>query len=217
LPQTKELKGKLKLLYLSNLIESKGYLDVLQAAKILKEKYGVLFELNFCGKFLPSPDDKIFQNVIEAKSYFHKFILDNDLSESVKYHGVVTGKSKEDILACSHYILLPSYYILEGQPICLIEGIAHGCVPISTDYRDLRNIVKDNWNGMIVKQKSPENIAERIMNVTNEQFIKLSENSKELFFKEYTFQKHIYLMKSILSSKLNTSAALTATSQTSED
>jgi glycosyltransferase involved in cell wall biosynthesis len=153
LREEKELNGIVKLLYLSNLVESKGYLDLLHAVKLLKGTYEKEFQVTFCGKFMAAEDDRLFKNVLQAQHYFEKYVNENDITEIVKFKGVVWGQDKEQILNESHFIILPSFYISEGQPISLIEGLAYGCVPVCTHYRDLPNIVKNDWNGIIVKQK----------------------------------------------------------------
>lgn len=189
--------SEIRILFLSNLIESKGYLDVLEAVKILVHKYGRKVKATFCGKFMVFPQDKLFKSASEAADFFNNYVQSNALGENIEFKGLVTGHEKEKLLQESHFILLPSYYFNEGQPISIIEGLANGCVPVCTDYRDLPNMVIDKWNGIIVEQNNAEDIAGKIYAVDEKAFDLMSTNSRKLFIEKYTLDSHIHKLKQI--------------------
>ncbi|MGV3528887.1 MAG: glycosyltransferase family 4 protein [Flavisolibacter sp.] len=193
----KELTSPINLLYLSNLIEGKGYLDVLFAARELK-KMGVKFNLAFAGKFMCLANDERFESEKDAQHYFHHFIADNQLEQQVSYAGVVSGEKKEQLLQSAHYILLPSYYKSEGQPISIIEGMAYSCVPITTAYRDLQYMVIDGYNGIIVDRQSPVDIAKKIVQITSSKYRSLSENAYNHFLCNYSLEQYLTKMKALL-------------------
>ena len=68
--------------------------------------------------------------------------------------------------------ILPSFS--EGLPVTLLEAMACGCIPITTDVGDIREVVSDGFNGFIIKTIEPEKIAEKIikaMSLSEEELI----------------------------------------------
>ena len=61
----------MNILFLSNLIESKGYNDILEALSMLK-KENIEFDASFCGSFYLSSDDTQKYNVTDLKNKFFK-------------------------------------------------------------------------------------------------------------------------------------------------
>jgi glycosyltransferase involved in cell wall biosynthesis len=141
-------KERIEILYLSNFIKSKGYLDVLEAAKSLKNEK-VIF--HFAGQFFNQQDEK------EFKDYIDRFKLEN----IVKYHGVVSGNDKKQLLRQSDIFVLPTYYPKEGQPISIIEAMGNGLAVITTNHAGIPDIVSEE-NGVIVNPKAPKEIREAV-------------------------------------------------------
>jgi glycosyltransferase involved in cell wall biosynthesis len=149
---------------MSNLIKSKGYLDVLQAVNILYHTYGIRnIKSDFCGEFLDkdSPIDKYkFQN----------FVNENHLEKIVNLHGVVVGKLKESIINKADFFVLPTYYQTEAMPISILEALKAGAVVISTKYRAIPEMIIDNQTGCFVESNRPDQIADKILElITNEE------------------------------------------------
>jgi len=61
---------KFQILFLSNLIISKGYLDLLSAINILINKRNIIVHCSFVGKFINAVDDPIGTDLTKCKSYF---------------------------------------------------------------------------------------------------------------------------------------------------
>ena len=154
-----------KLFYLSNLIVSKGYLDVLKAVDLLVNKYGRNVECTFAGKFMSASDDE-YPGVSNKKD-FDDFISAKQLSKQVKYFPGLYGNEKDLYFSESNVFLLPSYYINEGQPVSIIEAMAYGCVPIVTEYRHIPMMVNSE-NGCFVPPKSPEAICDTVMRLMDD-------------------------------------------------
>ncbi|MFP8893524.1 glycosyltransferase family 4 protein [Chryseobacterium sp. EZn1] len=178
------------ILYLSNLIESKGYLDVLHSSLILKEKYNISPQVYFCGNFLSNSDDVTFDSVEKAKDYFHNFVKENKLEDNVVYKGLVQGEAKDQLLKNADFLTLPTNYNAEGQPISLIEGLKNGCVLITTQYRDIQYMNLDKETGFFVNYNDPEAIAEMISNVNEQDFKRMSLNAQKHFKNSYSFISH---------------------------
>jgi glycosyltransferase involved in cell wall biosynthesis len=149
----KFLSYPFRILYMSNLIKTKGFLDLLEASKYLKK---LNVEILFCGKFIQIGDEEGLQ-----EEFFSK-IEDKETYGEIRYMGVVSGKQKREILNSAHVFVLPTYYQFEGQPISIIEALAFGLPIISTKYRSIKEMVVNNSNGFFVEPRSPIQIAEKI-------------------------------------------------------
>lgn len=188
----KKINEPIKLFYLSNLIEGKGFWDVLEAGNILKNKYRRTIEIVFAGKFLKDTADEICKTTQEAKDLFSKKITEYGLSDNVTYVEGLYGEEKSDHFLASHFFILPSYYINEGQPVSILEAIAYGCVPIVTDYRLIPSMVNEE-NGFFVDPKNPKQIAERIVKCIEnpELYEEKSRNAISFFHENFTAEKYV--------------------------
>jgi glycosyltransferase involved in cell wall biosynthesis len=152
-----------RILYLSNLIESKGYFDVLEAVRILVQEHHLPVRCDFCGDFLANPsDDRIVRDAVHARALFDELVARHGLSDHVFFNGVVSGGPKVDFLRKAHFFVLPTHYDNEGQPISIIEAMAFGCPVVTTDYRAIPDLVEPESTGFLVPPDRPDQIAECI-------------------------------------------------------
>ena len=152
-------RGELRLLFLSNLLAEKGYLDCVEAMGHLRRRLpDVPIRLVLTGAFMLGSDD--YDTVAEMEAALRERIRRLELDEVVTIAGVVDGTEKQRLLDSSHIHLLPTYYENEGQPIALIEALASGIPSIATAWRGIVDIVEDEATGLIVPAKDPSAIAE---------------------------------------------------------
>jgi glycosyltransferase involved in cell wall biosynthesis len=190
----------MRLLYLSNMIKSKGYLDLLTACYILSKKYNMPIHCDYCGEFRSisnEPDSKPSQS---ARTEFIEQIQSLGLEDIVTYHGIVTGVEKQRFLKEASFLILPTFYPWEGQPICIIEAMAFFTPVIATKHRCIPELVLDGYNGFLVDKNAPDQIANIIVKIWNDPdlYNKLSENAGIHFRENYTQEAHITNMFSIL-------------------
>lgn len=139
---------ELQILYLSNLMLSKGILDLLKACiELKKENYK--FHLNLAGG--------IEQEIVDTVNLMIK-----ELGDSVTYHGLVKGDKKATLLKNNHVFCLPTYYPNEGQPISILEAMGNGLAIITTNQGGIIDIFKDDENGALCIKKDPNSICEAI-------------------------------------------------------
>lgn len=180
-----------RLLFLSNLIETKGYLDILEAVNFLIRD-GVRVEAHFAGDFLCNNDDQIVTSVEDAKNRFWGIVSKYNLTDSVKYHGVVFGEKKVSLLKNSDAFILPTKYNNEGQPVSIIEALAFGLPIISTNYRAIPDMLIDGETGCFVEHGSANSIVEAVKKLVNPDiYSEISENCIELYLKKFTREAHI--------------------------
>jgi glycosyltransferase involved in cell wall biosynthesis len=183
----------IKILFLSNLIESKGYLDVLEATEILVNRYGYNVQTDFCGDFVHYTDARRFDDLADAKHYFFDFISKNNLQNHINYHGVVTGEEKKQLLEEAHFFILPTNYINEGQPISIIEAMAYRCVVLTTHYRGISEMITPNESGVYIDFGSPQSIASEVQKLIKKpsEFQRISEGGHQVFQERFTKEKHL--------------------------
>jgi len=171
-----------RIIYLSNLMKTKGILDLFEAVKILKNK-GIKVHLDVAGAI----ESEISNEVSEYLS---------ELSDCVKYYGVVKSEKKKQILLQNYIFCLPTYYYFEGQPMSILEAMACGCVIVTTDHGGIKDIVNETY-GIFVDKKTPTSIAEGI-EIANSTF---SEKSMEAWIEateKYTLAKFIECIEKVV-------------------
>jgi len=204
LPDPLEKNARIRILYLSNLIESKGYFDLLAAIKTLNDR-NIRVRCHFCGNFFTSFDDKKIKDADHARQLFENFVDKHGLQKEIKLVGHVSGEEKIRELAESHFFVLPTRYANEGQPVSIIEAMAFGNVVISTDYRAIPEMVIHEKTGIIVPFQDPESIANSI-----ERYVRLPDRYHELsrqsilrFQKFFTREAHLNKIIPLLTTGLS--------------
>lgn len=181
-----------QLLYLSNLIESKGYWDVLEAVNILVNQYNKDVKVVFSGQFLDDVEDVKFKSADDAREEFFKLVAKYNLENRVTYFEGLYKEDKKKAFNEAHFFLLPSYYIYEGQPVSVLEALAYGCVPVVTKYRLIPEMVNPE-NGFFVNPKMPAEIADAINLMINNpmQYERVSANGIGYFHDNFTAEKYV--------------------------
>ena len=152
--------GKLKFAMISRLLKEKGVHEYVEAARIIKKKYGgVQFEI--VG----------FVDVKNKKMVSVEQLEEWDKEGVVKYLGYTDDvKSYLETVSC---VVLPSFY-REGVPRILLEAAAM-CRPlITTNVIGCRDAVEDNVNGYLCEPRNIDSLVECI-----EKMIGLSTSERE--------------------------------------
>ncbi len=134
----------LRILFLSNFIEGKGFGEIVDAYLRLDEDLKKRVFIDFAGAFESNRQKIEFLSRIEGLSQIH-------------YHGIVQGTKKKELLSRAHLFCLPTS-LSEGQPISILEAYASGCAVIATDQGGIRDVFQDKINGFQVEAKSPESL-----------------------------------------------------------
>jgi glycosyltransferase involved in cell wall biosynthesis len=88
------------------------------------------------------------------------------MGERVRFLGAIHGADKAEALSRAAVLVLPSVELsdgrTEGVPAAILEGMAAGCAVVASDVGGIGEVVRDGWNGFLVKPGDPEKLAERI-------------------------------------------------------
>ena len=122
--------SRLEVIYLSNMIRSKGWLTLLGAAKRL---CAIRSDIAFTFYGAPSGDSPI-QLIREA--------FDGaEAGNRIRYAGPVFGEEKEAALARADVFCLPTAYPTEALPISILEAMQYGLAVVSTPMGAIREAV----------------------------------------------------------------------------
>ncbi len=183
-----------KLLFLSNLVESKGVFLLLDALKIVKDK-GFDFVCNFVGGETHEIDSELLEKRIKERA----------LEGYVFYLGRKTGMDKESVLCQSDLFVFPTYYPNECFPLSILEAMSSGLPIISTEEGGIPDMVRDGQNGFVCKRKDIVDLAQKIIILLENETLRkrMSCNSKEIFEKDYTIEKFSTNLSRILIDVIN--------------
>jgi glycosyltransferase involved in cell wall biosynthesis len=191
-PKTYDGNHPFVMFYLSNLIWSKGYFDVLQAVDILVNREHLDVKCVFAGNFIASNDDEF--PGIANKEDFDNFISEHSLTERVEYYSGLYGEEKDRYFYKSNVFLLPSYYINEGQPVSIIEAMAYGCVPLVTEYRHIPMMINEQ-NGCFVNPKDAEDIAQKVKSMIEHPDVYAAKSRQSIIDYQEKFKFEVYAGK----------------------
>jgi len=182
----KSKKSPIKILFLSNLISSKGVYESICALKqLVDDSYKV--EFDFVGEWA---DDKFKEKTID-------FIKKNNIENYVNFRGTKIGSEKYQLLGEADIFCYPTYYELENQPAVLLEAMMYKLPIITTNWRAIPDIVTDGVEGFLVPVKTPNEIAAKIELLVKNKDLRdqMGGKGREKFLREYTIEKHLSRME----------------------
>ena len=159
---------------IARLVKDKGVLEFLKASKILVESPYVKFLL--VGPISSEGYQAVTKRVI------------SEYNDYVDYIGPSDNVS--DLLSISDVFVLPTYY-REGVPRMLLEAGALGLPLITTDMPGCKDVVKHNWNGLLVPSRDSEALADSIKKLINNPELRNSMGRKNPRFIKENFDLSI--------------------------
>lgn len=188
----KIFQGKdLELVYLSNLIYSKGVLHLIRATKQAYEA-GIPVKLRLAGAICS--DEYYSENELSR-------LIDTEISTAkyIEHVGVVKDNKKDDLLLSTDVFLLPTFYRSEAQPISIIEAMYYGCVIVTTNHNYLKDFIT-NENGVIVQKESEDSLygAIKLIYENKKSFVNVSEKNMKIARMIYSPEKYIQRIISII-------------------
>ncbi len=151
----RESRTGLRLLYLSGMIPSKGYLDVLGGLALLRRQ-GVPASATFIGRW---PDSN-------AEGSFRARASELGVSDAVTVPGGVSDRSViQQYYLDADLFVLPTSYPIEAQPLTVIEAFSAGTPVIVTRHASLPEMMSGGVEGEFVPAGDPAAIARAALQI----------------------------------------------------
>lgn len=142
-------EGSVRVLFLANIIRSKGVMDALECCKLIGPGKGI--EFAFAGAY---HEDRIREEIEDFLSANSELPID--------WVGPVSGAAKKKAFESADIFIFPTYYPPEGHPWVVIEAMAAGLPVISTDQGAIRESVVEGVTGFLIEKRNPRQLAEKI-------------------------------------------------------
>ena len=168
------------LLFLSNLIPSKGVYVLLDACRILRDK-GLDFQCNFVGGETKEIDRARFEAELQRRG----------LEGMVRYEGPKYGEEKEEYWRSSDVFVQPTYYFNECFPLVILEAMQHGLPVVSTTEGAVPDMVADGVNGFVCERKDVSGLAVALERLITDASLRrrMGEEGYRIYKDKFTLEK----------------------------
>ena len=184
--ETNQPEKVCKILFLSNLIESKGIFILLEACRILKDK-----KLDFqC--IVAGGEGDVTLNEFNAR------ITESGLKDCVSYIGKKLGDEKEEVFNNADIFVHPSF--LDCLPLVILEAMQHSLPIVSTFEGAIPDAVEDGVTGFLVPQKDPASLAEKLELLIKDPLLRnsMGKAGRENYEREFALERFERRMVEIL-------------------
>lgn len=187
------LKKDRSILFLSNLIESKGVLVLLDSCELLL-KNNIDFSCNIVGG-----EGDITENDL------NKLIENRGLKNHVRYLGKKYGDDKKQIFESAKVFAFPTYYEKECFPLVLLEAMQYSLPIVTTSEGGIEDMVLNGQNGFIVEKRDSEALADKLIILLNDTDLatNIGKKARDIFENEFDLKTFELRMLEILNKASN--------------
>ncbi len=146
-------KFDLLLLSIAQHVEPKNIDMIINSVKILKSEYSI---------------NPLLVNVGDGHltKELYEIITDNHLEDNVRLLGNIDNLEVIQLMKSFHFLVMPSEKVVFD--LVVLESLACGLCVIASDCGGNSEIIKDEFNGYLLKKLSPEDIARKIISADRE-------------------------------------------------
>ena len=193
--------GPLTVLFLSSLIDTKGYPEYLEALLLLAQENNLRVEAVLCGPVTASQFGERFNSDAEATRWIEATM------DAVNRTGCVTvrwvrgaqGAEKWALYRDAQVFVLPTRYRVEAQPIVLLEAMAHGCAIICSTVGEIRSILSEK-EACLLEQCGVSQIVGAICRLAEDSVLRehLALQALDRFNSEFAIDRYIQRWEKII-------------------
>ncbi|MBK8501582.1 MAG: glycosyltransferase family 4 protein [Saprospiraceae bacterium] len=176
-----------QILFLSNYIQEKGILVLLDALYILNKK-----GYDFSARLVGAPGDISIE-------YLEKYLHDHQLAQKIVVVGPKYDQDKIVEFQQADIFVFPTFYSNEAFPLVNLEAMQYSLPIISTDEGGISDMLRDSDAGFIVKAKDPEALANKIAILLIDKDLReqMGNNAFHHFSNNYTLDRFEANMKRV--------------------
>jgi glycosyltransferase involved in cell wall biosynthesis len=192
-----EVEGQkvVRILYLSLCYREKGLFDALEGVRLFNElqqnldaNKRLMAKLTVAGKFYLEDEKVEFEELLKLGQYQYK--EGSSLTGSIaEYVGFVYHDQKDRLFRENDLFLFPTYYPMEGHPLCLLEALAYGMPTVVSKWRAIPDIYEKHTD-LLVDSRRPDQISEAIGRAVSKPEIVFSDY-RSRFLARYSKESYI--------------------------
>ncbi len=121
----------------------------------------------------------------------HQKLIDLQILDRCQFLGEISEGKRREYLSDMDFFIFPSYD--GGLPMALLEGMAEGKAVISTSVGGIPEVIRDGYNGFLVKPGDVEMLADRINTLLyhHDLCVQMGKNSLEIAREKLGVQSYI--------------------------
>lgn len=179
-----------RILFVGNLYEDKGVLDLLAASMTVAGQLGRIVRLRLVGRW---PDQK-------TRLKFEAMAADAPASLRIDPPSACYGDEKWEAFANADVFVFPSFYRSENFPLVLIEALACGLPVVATRWRGIPSIIEDGVSGLLVEPRDRVGIAANLVRLALDPDLRtrMGRSGREAYLCRMTLEAHVGAMRAIL-------------------
>lgn len=195
-----EAAATVQVLFLAHCTRDKGLFDTVEGlrqanARLRERGVPLRLVLTVAGRFLDPAEERDFEplrRVGEAEGW-------------LRMAGFLSGQDKARAFAEADLFCFPTYFANEGQPVNLLEAMAHGLPLVTTRWRSIPELIPPGYPGLI-EPRRPDQVAEALLAVLGRDGLEF----RRQFLDRFTLERHLenlaLALRSIEVSEAETSA-----------
>ena len=181
---------EINILYLSLLVESKGWIELLESVEFISTKKKI--NIKICGPVSKTTFCKRFSSEAEIENFIDIKIAQNtNPLISIERIKSAAGEYKDHLFNEADIFILPTYFPNETQPLALLEAANSGCAIITTKAGEIPNTFSDT-EVLFLDEITPNSIGNTISDLISEplKMSGLSVSAKKRQMSDYSEDKY---------------------------
>lgn len=168
-------ESKLRLVFISNMMKSKGWPKTLMAANILQQQ-NIDFILNFAGSWPSKNEEEEFFNLVEEYK----------LQGKINYLGHINKQQKKEVFSDTDVMIFPTEYPYEALPRVIIEAYEYGIPVVSTKNGSIPSMIIHEQTGYLLNENTPMEMADYLKKFSDKNRLKkMGRSARHRFLSKY--------------------------------
>lgn len=194
-------EAPLRYLYLSSLIDTKGYPEYLEALHRLAALPGRRIEAVLCGCLVESGVSARFSDLARAGQWIEEKMIAINRSDRVRVRWVkgTAGAAKAALFRTADVFVLPTYYAVEAQPLVLLEAMTSGCAIITTRIAEIPTIL-DSDSALFVEAPAVDGLVQALQTLAEDDGhrTRLARAAHRRYVECYRIERHLDAWEKLL-------------------
>lgn len=197
----KDSPGKPLILSVGRLVEKKGFVYLVEACRLLKDK-----GCDFTCRIVGGED----QHAATIRSTIERL----NLTDTVTLHSAVTQEELKRIYQQATIFALPCQVLESGDrdgiPNVLVEAMAMGLPVVSTNISGIPELIEDRVNGMLVPEKNSAELAAAIEELLSAPELRrqFGQAGREKVRREFDSKQNVQALKALFDECLKPESAI---------